>query len=122
MRLIAFPLSLILVSGLLTACGTASHRYTVGQIKGAFAAQGVRLQKSHDPPLTGSGVVVLRHGTKPHFIAVLVETASPAKGPLLYLARSRGERRDRVTKDGNLIVSFDPSDATAVSAAIASLR
>ena len=119
-RVIVSPLLVVFALAFLTACGTARHNYTVREVEQAFASQRVSLHKVV-PRGPTPGLVTLRHGTKPHIIAIDVWTGQWDQRPLVYIARSRGERHYRVTTHGNLIVGFDPLDASTVSAALARL-
>jgi hypothetical protein len=97
-------------------CG-ASHRYTVKQVEQAFVAEGVQLRRTGAQP--SSALVILRHGSKAHFVWVAVLVVPPQQSPLLYFDKRRG---DRFTKHGNVFASFDPSNASTVEAAMARLH
>ena len=116
MRSLPVLLGAVLLLGL-TGCGASHHRYTVRQVERAFAAQGVQLRRERvqDTP----ALVVLRHGSKAHLVWVGVLIVPPQQSPALYFGKRHGER---FTKQGNVFVSFDPSNASAVGAALAGLH
>jgi hypothetical protein len=121
------------ISSFSSQCDNCVHRYTVKQVETAFAAQGIRLHKATRQPI--SGFVALQGGQKPHLVTTLVRlSATKTKRPRLshslrldrkhlgndfaFIAEPSG-RDYRIQRAGNVIVSFDPSHAQSVTAALA---
>ena len=99
----------------LSACGS-SHRaqpphYSLQQVKHVFAAEGVSLHRARYGP--AAGVVKLTN----HGVEVDVDVGSTTTE---WKSATTGDLRLRGV--GNVIVSFPPSEAHAVEAALRSLE
>ena len=98
----------------LSACGS-SHRvglrdYSVQQVKRVFAAHGIPLRQARVGP--AKGVVELRS----HNVKVDIAADHAAQ----WITVSSGHASTRVWR--NVIVTYPPGDARAVTAALRSLR
>jgi hypothetical protein len=98
----------------LSACGSSHrvglHDYSVQQVKRVFAAHGIPLRQARFGPATG--VVELRN----HKVEVDVVSAHTTEWGTV----SSGDSRNRVRR--NVIVTYPPSHARAVEAALRSLK
>jgi hypothetical protein len=116
LRLPTLILTVLAVAG----CGSshargfrsATHHYSVRQVKSAFAAHGISLTEHR----LSSRDVLLQAGARPHFVNVSVLKARVQLPPLKRGSNFREARR------GNVVVDYSPSEAAPVKAALAELH